>query len=108
MQVTGEEYGKTDLDYKKDSKLCPKRLQGKAWNVLTVHLLVWNHGYNQQSTIDVSMPERSKEFIASNDKSSPHHEEQDTSYTSRKFHQERNLHQKTMAKGPVSGRTILE
>ena len=54
------------------------------------------------------MPERSKEFIASNDKSSPHHEEQDTSYTSRKFRQERNLHQKTMAKGPVSGRTILE
>ena len=73
MQVTGEEYGKTDLDYKKHSKLCPKRLQGKAWNVLTVHLLVWNHGYNQQSTIDLLTPERSKEFRASNAKSSTHH-----------------------------------
>ena len=30
MQVTGEEYGKTDYDYKKISKLCPQRLQGKA------------------------------------------------------------------------------
>ena len=51
------------------------------------------------------MPERSKEFGASNAKSSTHHEEQDTSSTSRKFCQGRDLRPETMAKGPVSGRT---
>ena len=64
--------------------------------------------YNQQPTIDLSMPERSKEFGASDAKLFAHHEEQDTSSTSRKFCQGRNLRPETMAQGPVSGRTILE
>ena len=54
------------------------------------------------------MPERSKEFGASNAKSSTHHENQDTSSTPRKICQGRNLRPETMAKGTVSGRTILE
>ena len=54
------------------------------------------------------MPEWSKEFRASNCKPSTHHAEQDISSTSRKFRQGRSLRPGKMAKGSVSGRTILQ
>jgi len=43
---------------------CSQRSQRKNGYVLTViaHLLVWSHGYSQQSTIDISMCEWSKEL----------------------------------------------